>query len=39
MPLKNKAFKAINNKFSDFKARSKVRVKNFKLKMIGVCYV
>ena len=28
-----------NNKFSDFKARSKVRMKHFKVKMIGVCYV
>ena len=28
-----------NNKFSDFKARSKVHMKHFKVKMIGVCYI
>ena len=30
---------AIDNEFSDFKARRKVRVKHFKVKMRGVCYV
>ena len=30
---------AINNEFSHFKARSKVRMKHFKVKVTGVCSV
>ena len=31
-------YEAINNEFSDLKARSKVRMKHFKIRMTGVCY-
>ena len=33
------ANEATNHKFSDFKARNKVRMKHFKVKMTEVCYV